>query len=203
VRICCICRPAGAVGTYSPRGRGQWPFNIPWPMCSLWWGENWPMWSSRHRPTQIGDWDVPLVGFIARPRTGELNTFLLNTNHLRSAQVPYVKGQVSVSFLEIFFTSPRRARLGGVTRGVRSNGTPPPVPAAGAPPVGPWQEPASTPTKPKPHRRQKTYLGSPCTPAIDCWEKAPRCHDIITTTPTHPRYLMAGLGNNPVQVFAT
>jgi hypothetical protein len=36
VRICCICHPEGGVGTYSPRGRGQWPFNIPWPLCSLW-----------------------------------------------------------------------------------------------------------------------------------------------------------------------
>jgi hypothetical protein len=37
--------------------------------------------------------------------------------------------------------SPRRAKLGGLSRGVRSVGTPPPAPAAGAPPAGPWQEP--------------------------------------------------------------
>jgi hypothetical protein len=45
-------------------------------------------------------------------------------------------------FLSAFFISPRRAKLGGVTRGMRSTGTPPPppTPAAGAPPAGPWQE---------------------------------------------------------------
>jgi hypothetical protein len=37
--------------------------------------------------------------------------------------------------------SPRRAKLGGLPRGMRSVGTPPPTPAAGAPPAGPWQEP--------------------------------------------------------------
>jgi hypothetical protein len=37
--------------------------------------------------------------------------------------------------------SPRRAKLGGLSRGMRSAGTPPPTPAAGAPPAGPWQEP--------------------------------------------------------------
>jgi hypothetical protein len=36
--------------------------------------------------------------------------------------------------------SPRRAKLGGVPRGVRSADAPPPTPAAGAPPAGPWQE---------------------------------------------------------------
>jgi hypothetical protein len=50
----------------------------------------------------------------------------------------------SLSFL-VFFNfitiSPRRAKLRGVTRGVRSVGTPPPTPAAGAPPADPWQEP--------------------------------------------------------------
>jgi hypothetical protein len=29
----------------------------------------------------------------------------------------------------------------GLSRGMRSVGTPPPAPAAGAPPAGPWQEP--------------------------------------------------------------
>jgi hypothetical protein len=38
-------------------------------------------------------------------------------------------------------TSPRRAKLWGLTRGMRSVGTPPPTPAACAPPAGPWQEP--------------------------------------------------------------
>jgi hypothetical protein len=53
------------------------------------------------------------------------------------------KGQVSVSFLETCFISPRRAKLGAVARGMRSVDTPPPTPAAGAPPAGrgPWQEP--------------------------------------------------------------
>jgi hypothetical protein len=36
---------------------------------------------------------------------------------------------------------PRRAKSGGLSRGMRSVGTPPPTPAAGAPPAGPWQEP--------------------------------------------------------------
>jgi hypothetical protein len=50
-----------------------------------------------------------------------------------------------VSFLILFAISPRRARLaaklGGVTRGMRSAGTVLPAPTAGAPPAGPWQEP--------------------------------------------------------------
>jgi hypothetical protein len=45
------------------------------------------------------------------------------------------------SFFYLFAISPRRAKLGGMTRGMRSAGTPPPAPAAGAPPEGPWQEP--------------------------------------------------------------
>jgi hypothetical protein len=37
VRIWCMCRPGGAVGTYSPRCRGQWSYNIPcWPLCRQW-----------------------------------------------------------------------------------------------------------------------------------------------------------------------
>jgi hypothetical protein len=32
-------------------------------------------------------------------------------------------------------------QVGGLSRGMRSVGTPPPTPAAGAPPAGPWQEP--------------------------------------------------------------
>ena len=43
-----------------------------------------------------------------------------------------------MSFLKPFI-SPHRAKLGGVSSGMRSTGTPPPVPAAGAPPAGPWQ----------------------------------------------------------------
>jgi hypothetical protein len=35
----------------------------------------------------------------------------------------------------------KNAKLGGLSRGMRSVGTPPPTPAAGAPPAGPWQEP--------------------------------------------------------------
>ena len=51
-----------------------------------------------------------------------------------------VKGlSVCVFFINPFI-SPRRAKLGGVTRGMRSTGTSPPTPAAGAPPAGPWQE---------------------------------------------------------------
>jgi hypothetical protein len=40
----------------------------------------------------------------------------------------------------LFAISPRRAKLGGVARGMRSAGTPPPTPADGAPPAGLWQE---------------------------------------------------------------
>jgi hypothetical protein len=35
----------------------------------------------------------------------------------------------------------RHAKPGGSPLGMRSAGTPPPTPAAGAPPAGPWQEP--------------------------------------------------------------
>jgi hypothetical protein len=48
-----------------------------------------------------------------------------------------------LSFCALVAISPRRAKLrelGGVPRGVRSNDTPPPIPAAGAPPAGPCQE---------------------------------------------------------------
>jgi hypothetical protein len=48
--------------------------------------------------------------------------------------------ELPVTFLILFTISPRRAKLGGVTRGMRSAGTPPPNPADGAPLAGPWQE---------------------------------------------------------------
>jgi hypothetical protein len=46
-----------------------------------------------------------------------------------------------LSFCVLVTISPRRAALGGLPRGMRSVGTLPPGPAAGAPPSGPWQEP--------------------------------------------------------------
>jgi hypothetical protein len=46
-----------------------------------------------------------------------------------------------LSFCVLVAISPRRAKWGGVPRGMRSVGTPPPTAAAGAPPAGPWQEP--------------------------------------------------------------
>ena len=47
-----------------------------------------------------------------------------------------------LSFCVLVAISPRRAKPGGLgPRGMRSAGTPPPAPAAGAPPAGPWQEP--------------------------------------------------------------
>jgi hypothetical protein len=47
-----------------------------------------------------------------------------------------------LSFCVLATISPRRAKSGGrLPRGMRSVGTPPPAPAAGAPPAGPWQEP--------------------------------------------------------------
>jgi hypothetical protein len=53
----------------------------------------------------------------------------------------WVKVQSLVKSLFLFTISPRRAKLGGVIRGMRSAGTPPPTLAAGASPAGPWQEP--------------------------------------------------------------
>ena len=38
-----------------------------------------------------------------------------------------------------YLAPPRQ--VGGLPRGMRSADTPPPTPAAGAPPAGPWQEP--------------------------------------------------------------
>jgi hypothetical protein len=46
-----------------------------------------------------------------------------------------------LSFCVLVAISPRRAKSGGLSRGMRSVDTPPPTPAAGAPPAGPWQEP--------------------------------------------------------------
>ena len=47
-----------------------------------------------------------------------------------------------LSFCVLVAISPRRAKPGGLPHGMRSAGTlPPPAPAAGAPPAGPWQEP--------------------------------------------------------------
>jgi hypothetical protein len=46
-----------------------------------------------------------------------------------------------LSFCVLVTISPRRAKLEGLPRGMRSANTPPPAPAAGAPPAGPWQEP--------------------------------------------------------------
>jgi hypothetical protein len=47
-----------------------------------------------------------------------------------------------LSFCVLVAISPRRAKLGGVRamRTMRPADTPPPTPAAGAPPAGPWQE---------------------------------------------------------------
>jgi hypothetical protein len=93
VRIWPICSPEGAVGTYSPWCRGQWPYNIPWPLCSLALvgGENWP----HGAPGTDHVTDPPKIGVLecarsragARSMTWELGTFLLHTNHLRTAQV--------------------------------------------------------------------------------------------------------------------
>jgi hypothetical protein len=48
--------------------------------------------------------------------------------------------EIGVSFCVLVDISLRRAKLGGVSRGMRSADTPPPIPAAGAPPAGLWQE---------------------------------------------------------------
>jgi hypothetical protein len=47
-----------------------------------------------------------------------------------------------LSFCVLVAISPRRAKWGVLSRGMRSVDTPPPTPAAGAPPAGPWQEPS-------------------------------------------------------------
>jgi hypothetical protein len=46
-----------------------------------------------------------------------------------------------LSFCVLVAISPRRAKWGGLPRGMRSADIPTPTPAAGAPPAGPWQEP--------------------------------------------------------------
>jgi hypothetical protein len=49
--------------------------------------------------------------------------------------------EIGLSSCVLVAISPRRAKLGGVPRGMRSAGTPLSIPAAGAPPAGPcWQE---------------------------------------------------------------
>jgi hypothetical protein len=52
----------------------------------------------------------------------------------------YGRGSAGLGFCVLVAISPRRAKLGGVPRGMRSADTPPPIPAAVAPPAGPWQE---------------------------------------------------------------
>jgi hypothetical protein len=86
VRIWPICRPEGAVGTYSPRCRGQWSYNILWPLCSLWWGENWPGGASGTDPPKICDLECASTRASARSMTWELGAFLLHTSHLRTVQ---------------------------------------------------------------------------------------------------------------------
>jgi hypothetical protein len=54
VRMWPICRPEGDVGAYSARCRGEWSYNIPWPLCSLWWGDNWPGGAPGTDPPKIG-----------------------------------------------------------------------------------------------------------------------------------------------------
>jgi hypothetical protein len=60
---------------------------------------------------------------------------------MANAALPMQGLDFCVSFLSNFFISPRRAKVGGVARGMRSSGTPSPTPGAGAPPAGPCQEP--------------------------------------------------------------
>jgi hypothetical protein len=54
---------------------------------------------------------------------------------------PLCKRSSFCVFFRNLFISPRRAKLGGLARGMRSVDTPPPTPAAGAPPAGLWQGP--------------------------------------------------------------
>jgi hypothetical protein len=61
--------------------------------------------------------------------------------------------EIGLSFCVLVAISPRRAKLGGgggVPRGMRPASTPPPIPAAGAPPAGPWQGPFIWPFDAKP-----------------------------------------------------
>jgi hypothetical protein len=52
------------------------------------------------------------------------------------------QGSAGLSFCVLVAISPRRAKWGGLPRGMSSADTSPPTtPAAGAPPAGPWQEP--------------------------------------------------------------
>jgi hypothetical protein len=67
-----VCRrPEGAVGTYSPWCRGHWPYNIAWPLCSLWWGDNWPHGAPGTDPHQKS---VSCVLECARSRAGARST---------------------------------------------------------------------------------------------------------------------------------
>jgi hypothetical protein len=54
--------------------------------------------------------------------------------------VLYKKPEFLGLFLIYLLPRPAAPSGGGVTRGIRSAGTPPPTPADGAPPAGPWQE---------------------------------------------------------------
>jgi hypothetical protein len=84
------------VGTHSPRCRSQWPYTIPWPLCSLWWGENWPHGAPGTDPPKIGVLECASSRTSARSTTWEaLGTFLLRTNHLRTAQVLYLIGAIT------------------------------------------------------------------------------------------------------------
>jgi hypothetical protein len=47
--------------------------------------------------------------------------------------------RAGLSSCVLVLISPRRAKWGGLPRGMRSADSPPPTPATGAPPAGPWQ----------------------------------------------------------------
>jgi hypothetical protein len=126
VRIWPICRSEGAMGTYSPRFRGQWPYHIrPWPLCSLWWGEDWPGGAPGTDPPKIGVLECASSRISAQSRTGELGTFLLRTNHLRGLgsrsggprRADSLRSGICSSATGRQPSSPRSGALGGGRRG--------------------------------------------------------------------------------------
>ena len=73
---------------------GSWSVVIQYPMAAV---QSLVGGGLAHVELLAHDWDVlPLFGFSARSRTGELGTFLLHTNHLRMDGLQYVRQRVGL-----------------------------------------------------------------------------------------------------------
>jgi hypothetical protein len=85
--------------------------------------------------------DRPLSQRVNRPRVTRPRVTISAEVDQREHMVRWVfTGSAGLSSCVLVAISPRRAKLGGLPRGMRSAETPPPIPTAGAPPAGPWQE---------------------------------------------------------------